>query len=256
MLKDKLPTDIQAEYNKMNIQEIKLTPTSKSTQMDTQDDLLMKQLTEFFTDKNHLYQMLPILNKQANISLRILDWFVTNYAKETPVIYNWNGKILNVYCSYKDQLKAYSKKRFDPFKRRWQTIDEKRTDVGIKFWYTNDKNIETTVGQLNFFKWAIQNGIIAYVVEHLSDLVDKMLISTKDKKKLRIKEQVVDSSSPQLSKPMKLEVPRKNIASSPTTKTSYTDIVATANKEKGEIEINATKTMVKQKNMKIVLSFT
>ena len=55
--------------------------------------------------------------------------------------------------NYKSQLKAFSKKQFDPFCRR------KR----IKFDYEKSKNIITTIGQLNFFKWIIENKILDYI---------------------------------------------------------------------------------------------
>jgi len=56
-----------------------------------------------------------------------------------------------VYLSYKSHLKAYSKKMFDPF-CRWKRI---------KF-----QDIETTVGQLNFFEWAINDDILDYLERH------------------------------------------------------------------------------------------
>lgn len=241
-------TNSSQEMNSNSKMEIRMIPTA--SQISSQDDLLMKSLTQFFMEKNYLTQMLPIINKQANISLRILDWFVTNYSKDEPVVYHWHGKLLNVYCSYKDQLKAYSKKRFDPFKRRWQTIDGKKVDVGIKFWYTKEKYIETTVGQLNFFKWSIQNGVIAYVVDHLSDLVNKMLVTSQQKKKRAPKKKENNGNSN-----ANANVGTNKGKPTKSNTTTYTNIVATADKERGEIEIEATETKVKRRNMKIVLSF-
>ena len=62
---------------------------------------------------------------------------------------------MNVHQSYKSHLKSYSKKTFDPFCRRDR----------IEF-YCGDKIIETTIGQLNFFKWAISNLITDYILLH------------------------------------------------------------------------------------------
>ena len=50
-------------------------------------------------------------------------------------------------------MKAYSKKRFDPF-CRWERISIP---------YKNNNNVETTIGQLNFFKWALENKVIDYI---------------------------------------------------------------------------------------------
>jgi hypothetical protein len=65
---------------------------------------------------------------------------------------------------YKLKLKAYSKKRFDPF-CRWDRITIP---------YKNDTFIQTTIGQLNFFKWAIENDIVQYIEEHYDTIEDDM----------------------------------------------------------------------------------
>ena len=61
-----------------------------------------------------------------------------------------------VYNDYKLKLKAYSKKRFDPF-CRWDRITIP---------YKQDSHIQTTIGQLNFFKWAIENNVIHYIEQN------------------------------------------------------------------------------------------
>ena len=80
---------------------------------------------------------------------------------------------LNVYHSYKSQLKAYSKKRFDPFCRR------DRIDFVI-----NDYTIETTIGQLNFFKWAIKNLVIDYIIDNKKEIENDMNDSIKKNKSI------------------------------------------------------------------------
>jgi hypothetical protein len=103
--------------------------------------------------------MLSIITGESKISLRIVDWFATNYAKKnytTYVIDGPNERRFKVYVDYKLKLKAYSKKRFDPF-CRWDRISVP---------YKNGTFIETTIGQLNFFKWALENKVIDYLEEH------------------------------------------------------------------------------------------
>jgi hypothetical protein len=105
--------------------------------------------------------MLTIITGESKISLRIVDWFATNYAKKNYTLYdtkNQFGEIIRfkVYFDYKLKLKAYSKKRFDPF-CRWDRISIP---------YKNGTCIETTIGQLNFFKWAIENKVIDYIDEN------------------------------------------------------------------------------------------
>ena len=131
----------------------------------TQNDLLLKNLKEFYSKDGRIDKMLRVINGESKISLRIVDWFVTNYAKEQYVVYTLNeGKRIKVYDSYKLNLRAYSKKRFDPF-CRWDRITIP---------YKEDTHIQTTIGQLNFFKWAIENGIIDYIDKNYQDIEKDM----------------------------------------------------------------------------------
>jgi len=131
-----------------------------ASNLNTQNDLLMKNLTEFYNNHENLHKMMRIINGESKISLRIVDWFVTNYAKKYYTIYElpvYKGSQetmrFKVYNDYKLKLKAYSKRRFDPF-CRWERISIP---------YDNEKLMETTIGQLNFFKWAIENNIIDFI---------------------------------------------------------------------------------------------
>ncbi len=131
----------------------------------TQNDLLLKNLMDFYKDEEKLNTMLRVINGESRISLRIVDWFVTNYAKEQFIVYNLlNGNRIKVYDSYKLNLRAYSKRRFDPF-CRWDRITIP---------YTNDTHIQTTIGQLNFFKWAIDNNIINYIEQNYGEIEKDM----------------------------------------------------------------------------------
>jgi hypothetical protein len=113
----------------------------------------MKNLMEFYQNKANIDKMMAIINGESNISLRIVDWFVTNYAKKNYTVYNINDNRFKVYNDYKLKLKAYAKRRFDPF-CRWERITVP---------YNEEKFMETTIGQLNFFKWAIENKIVDYI---------------------------------------------------------------------------------------------
>ena len=116
--------------------------------------------------------MMNIINGETRISLRIVDWFVTNYAKknftvyENPVVKNGVSNVyrFKVYNEYKLKLKAYSKKRFDPF-CRWDRVTIP---------YNTNQCMETTIGQLNFFKWAIENRIVDFIETNFSDIEHDM----------------------------------------------------------------------------------
>jgi hypothetical protein len=131
-------------------------------------DLLMLSLSKFYT-KTTINKILPIIEGESNISLRLIDWFVTNYSKKynTVITKEKNNNIIhfNVYLSYRSQLKAYSKQLFDPFRRRDR----------ITFFYDKENNIETTIGQLNFFRWIVQNDILEYIVSNIKDIETDMI---------------------------------------------------------------------------------
>ena len=55
--------------------------------------------------------LVEILQDKSLVSLRMIDWFVTKYARKNGTYYNVDGKNFSVYTNYKSQLKAYSKKQ-------------------------------------------------------------------------------------------------------------------------------------------------
>lgn len=138
----------------------------------TQNQLLLDNLMEFYNEKENILKMMSIINGESNISLRIVDWFVTNFAKKNFTVYELplkkNGVLettrFKVYHDYKLKLKAYSKKRFDPF-CRWERISIP---------YDGTSFMETTIGQLNFFKWAIENRIIDYIQNNYAAIESDM----------------------------------------------------------------------------------
>jgi len=126
--------------------------------------------------------MLSVINGTTNISLRIMDWFVTNYSKKHYTVYDLvenininRAKRFKVYVDYKLKLRAYSKKRFDPF-CRWDRINVPHKN-GTQY-------IQTTLGQLNFFKWAIENEVLRYIQENYSAIEADMNIRNNTTRKL------------------------------------------------------------------------
>ena len=68
----------------------------------TQNGLLLNNLMKFYKNDNNIERILPIINGQSSISLRLIDWFVTNYSKKHfVVLHNNNNKRFNVYIDYK-----------------------------------------------------------------------------------------------------------------------------------------------------------
>ena len=163
-------------------------------------DLLMNSLDIFFSKPENIVRIVPIIDGFNNISLRIIDWFVTNYSKKNNTSYiidsrdnillmdlnNYDPiycKEFIVYLDYKLQLKAYSKKQFDPFCRRSRidyaynktavikylsslTMDTENIKL-IDFFKNHSGSFITTVGQLNFFKWILNSNIVEFIMLHL-----------------------------------------------------------------------------------------
>ena len=132
----------------------------------------MNSLSIFYSQNEgkHYKQLLSIINGENNISLRIIDWFVTNYSKKNNISWVNNNNRFVVYLNYKAQLKAYSKKQFDPFCRRER----------LNFYLDDNTYIVTTVGQLNFFKWILNNNILDYIYKYLKKIEKDMNESLKN----------------------------------------------------------------------------
>ena len=149
------------------------------------DALLLESLHMFFNEPYNSDKLLSVLSIDKPISLRSIDWFITNYSKKNNIYYlvysdkygnpsfddenNEYRNNMNVFHSYKSQLKAYSKRRFDPFCRRDR----------ILFKMNNDNSVETTIGQLNFFKWAISNLVVDYIELYKDEIEYDMNTSLK-----------------------------------------------------------------------------
>jgi hypothetical protein len=143
------------------------------------EDILIGFLIDFYKDRMQILK--DIVYQNNPLSLRLIDWLITNYSKKYNVIYplvknDEEISYFNIYLDYKNQLKAYSKKFFDPFCRQRRII----IDCKVFSWseYTEDvinldKNnyIVTTVGQLNFFRWFLENKIFEYAISN-NKLID------------------------------------------------------------------------------------
>jgi hypothetical protein len=178
--------------------------------------LLLIPLTRFYCETYNIEKLKTILDGKSKLSLRVVDWFVTNYSKKNLVMYNlkklkekyrlsdvkendiesdgdsgididtteYYADYFNVFSDYRSQLKSLNKKNFDPFCRRER----------IKFFYgkKDADYIITTVGQLNFFKWCIENYILEYIEENIKEIEKDMnyytynkLTDEKTKKKIQ-----------------------------------------------------------------------
>ena len=178
----------------------------------TQNGLLLQNLLQYYKEDDNLNKMLKIINGESKISLRIVDWFTTNYAKKHYTVYILpiTNVRFKVYLDYKLKLRSYSKKRFDPF-CRWDRIFIP---------YDNDTQIQTTIGQLNFFKWAFENDVISYITDNYKAI--ELDMNTRNSTSKRNK--VLNTSS------------------------------KTTRKKREELSISASKT-IKKEDIEIIVSF-
>tara|TARA_B100001741_G_scaffold93224_1_gene76479 strand:+ start:2669 stop:3277 length:609 start_codon:yes stop_codon:yes gene_type:complete len=106
--------------------------------------------------------LVPLITQHSEISLRALDWLVTNYSKKYNIVCKTkNGTLFNIYHGYKTALSHFRRRNFDPFRRRQRITLT-----------SNGNNYETTVGQCNFVHWAYQYGVLAYAIEH-ANVIEK-----------------------------------------------------------------------------------
>jgi len=126
---------------------------SSLIQISSQENMLLKSIEKFYSTLKFVNDFISIINSNSKISIRLIDYFVTKYSKKNKINYKIDeDNLFSIYQSYKQQLKAFQKKNFDPFAR------------GIRIpYFVENVWIITTIGQLNFFKWFISKNILEYV---------------------------------------------------------------------------------------------
>ena len=146
---------------------------------------MLLSLTKYYSKSEKISILKDIINSVSPLSLRLIDWYVTNYCKQHNIVYILKKKseseYFNVYMNYRSQLKAFKKILFDPFRRRDR----------IMFHYDNREDaLNTTIGQLNFFRWAIDNDVIKHLEQNIEKVENDMLLRQKT-----IKSAVLSSSN-------------------------------------------------------------
>ena len=146
--------------------------------LSSHENTIIKSQESFYEIVENILLFLQIVTSESIISIRLIDYFVTKYAKLNKIAYklkeNNIENTFNVYLSYKQQLKAYQKKHFDPFSR------------GDRIpYFMKDSCIITTIGQLNFFKWFISKKVYEYVLINYNAIENDMNKKNKCNKKIK-----------------------------------------------------------------------
>jgi hypothetical protein len=161
--------------NNLPVVQAEQDPQTRKRKIHCKQELIVSSLQRFYAQVEDKDGVLKLLQGTSEISLRLIDWFVTNYAKQHNISYILNGQEFLVYTNYKSQLKAYSKKLFDPFCRRER----------ILFQISGFPMFQTTVGKLNFFRWALERGVLDYIKLNLAKIETAMNQSTRELQKAR-----------------------------------------------------------------------
>jgi hypothetical protein len=224
---------------------------------NTQNDLLLHKVLRFYNENGgeNMDKMLAVINGTTNISLRIMDWFVTNYSKKHYTVYDLvenvsinRQKRFKVYVDYKLKLRAYSKKRFDPF-CRWDRINVPHKN-GTTY-------IQTTLGQLNFFKWAIENEVLRYIQENYTSIEADMNIRNNTTRKLAKSHQTSSATIDgcELKTPIDVEIDDNSTGNTMTSESEPKVIGKTKHRKKREeLSSSATKS-IKKEFVDIVITF-
>ena len=150
-------------------------PQTRRRKIHCKQELIVSSLQRFYAGRDDKEYIIKLLEGTSDISLRLIDWFVTNYAKQHNISYILANQEFLVYTNYKSQLKAYSKKLFDPFCRRER----------IMFQIPGQEMFQTTVGKLNFFRWALERGVLDYIKMNLAKIEQAMNASSREIQKAR-----------------------------------------------------------------------
>ena len=98
----------------------------ENIQITSQENMILKSMENFYTHDININLFLNIISVESSISIRLIDYFVTKYSKLHKISYKYNDETINVYTSYKQHLKAFQKKHFDPFEDDGEISNEKK----------------------------------------------------------------------------------------------------------------------------------
>ena len=142
--------------------------------MTSKEKLIINTIEQFYEDhKDYLSLVREISTGRNNtVSLRILDWLVTNYARRRNTIIMHETKVIHLHTAYKLFLASHSKKLFDAFRRRNRIFV---TDDGkIKYDEIEDPFMVSTVAQLVFFAWCFEIGVLDFAKANIRDIEDDL----------------------------------------------------------------------------------
>lgn len=156
----------------------------KIIQISSQEMMIIKSIEKFYENEDNVNLFISIVKSDSKISIRLIDYFITKYSRNHKINYKITENNIennfNVFTSYKQQLKAFQKRHFDPFSR------------GIRIpYFLGNTCVITTIGQLNFFKWFISKNIYNFIENNKLIIENSMNRRNKNEHKKKINKQHV-----------------------------------------------------------------
>ena len=174
----------------------------KEIQITSHESSIMKSFDKFYEAPENISLFIPIVNSESKISIRLIDHFVTKYSKANKISYklkeNDTELSFNVHSSYKQQLKRYQKRHFDPFSRGDRVP-----------YFMDDSCVITTIGQLNFFRWFMSKKVYEYILANHEQIENDM-----NKKNKQDKKKVKKEQKPKRTKKNQIQTSQPNVTQS------------------------------------------
>lgn len=142
----------------------------------------LRGIVAYYENNDQLVSTLvEVATQKFGVSQRLMDYYCTNFAKKFGVVTvlktSYGPNAVHVFSLYKDWLRHYRRRSFDPFRRRERVLFEHPHEPGTL--------LETTVAQLNFLRWADMYGIIEHMRQNLALIESDMLTSLRESKARR-----------------------------------------------------------------------
>ncbi len=147
------------------------------------------ELRDYWTKERLELQIVPLINREKNtVSLRVLEWLVTNYAKKNKVAYMYQvsetkAKLVDVAKSYKIVGDVFRREMFDIFRRKIR--NGYGANQNSRIYFGDNCQHWTTIAQVNFLHWAYTEGVVAYARKALKSIKQDMAENANTTKTLK-----------------------------------------------------------------------
>lgn len=144
------------------------------------DQVLLHSVLQWYNESyENVHNFMCIVKRKNGMSLRVIDWLVTNFSKTNSVTIESSGIPRDLNRDYQKNLSAYNKRNMDPFARRNKIVIHVTRGDSVD---SNSERRSTTVGQLNFFRWFGRNRVAEYLAVNRA-IVESHMKDTESKKK-------------------------------------------------------------------------